>query len=270
MKGYGSAGAGGGSVVAPPASKRRWKGQAAAVLALVVFSLLVPLAFLLGLHNRFPSGYRYTNRPLPGGTTKIDRRRSIEGEKRRIKWKRRKKKKRRRKKKTSFPRAILARAPSPPAVLARGRFFSRTRRQNVSPRREKDRGDMMLLKIWIEARFEILSCTAWYGRYIPVRQFTGTRTAHYRMVPSKIDRRRSIEGDRRKREEEEEEEKKKKKKKKRRRRNKTSTVVARAPSLAPRRRPRVARALSPSALAGDFSLARGDGTSPRVGRKIEG
>ncbi|RWW22816.1 hypothetical protein GW17_00012960 [Ensete ventricosum] len=225
MKGYGSAGAGGGSVVAPPASKRRWKGQAAAVLALVVFSLLVPLAFLLGLHNRFPSGYRYTNRPLPGGTTKIDRRRSIEGEKRRIKWKRRKKKKRRRKKKTSFPRAILARAPSPPAVLARGRFFSRTRRQNVSPRREKDRGDMMLLKIWIEARFEILSCTAWYGRYIPVRQFTG------------------------------------KKKKKKRRRNRTSTVVAHGS---------VARALLPSAPAGDFSLARGDGTSPRVGRKIEG
>ncbi|RWW78244.1 hypothetical protein BHE74_00013555 [Ensete ventricosum] len=64
--------------------------------------------------------------------------------------------------------------------------------------------------------------------------------------------------------------KKKKKKKKKKRRNRTSTVVARAPSLAPRRRPRVARALSPSALAGDFSLARGDGTSPRVGRKIEG
>ncbi|KAJ8467466.1 hypothetical protein OPV22_030018 [Ensete ventricosum] len=62
MKGYGSAGAGGGSVVAPPASKRRWKGQAAAVLALVVFSLLVPLAFLLGLHNRFPSGYLVDDR----------------------------------------------------------------------------------------------------------------------------------------------------------------------------------------------------------------
>ncbi|CAL9037838.1 unnamed protein product [Musa banksii] len=62
MKGYGSAGAGGGSVVAQPASKRRWKGQAAAVLALVVFSLLVPLAFLLGLHNRFPSGYLVDDR----------------------------------------------------------------------------------------------------------------------------------------------------------------------------------------------------------------
>lgn len=37
-------------------SKRRWKGLAVAVLALVFFSLLVPLAFLLGFQNRFPSG----------------------------------------------------------------------------------------------------------------------------------------------------------------------------------------------------------------------
>lgn len=37
-------------------AKRRWKWFVAAVLALVFFSLLVPLAFLLGLHNRFPSG----------------------------------------------------------------------------------------------------------------------------------------------------------------------------------------------------------------------
>lgn len=43
---------------APPA-RRRWKGPAVAVLALVVvvvFSLLVPLAFLLGIHSHFPSG----------------------------------------------------------------------------------------------------------------------------------------------------------------------------------------------------------------------
>lgn len=53
MKGYGS---GGVSSAAQQAAKRRWKGQAAAVFALFVFSLLVPLAFLLGLHNRFPSG----------------------------------------------------------------------------------------------------------------------------------------------------------------------------------------------------------------------
>ncbi|RRT50658.1 hypothetical protein B296_00051589, partial [Ensete ventricosum] len=62
----------------------------------------------------------YADRPLLGGTAKIDRRRSIEGEKE-------KKKRRRRKKRihTSFPRA----------VLARGRFFSHTRRWNgTSPR----------------------------------------------------------------------------------------------------------------------------------------
>ncbi|RWV98415.1 hypothetical protein GW17_00038742, partial [Ensete ventricosum] len=54
------------------------------------------------------------------GTAKIDHRQSIEGEKG--------KKKRRRRKKT-FPRAVLARAPSlpagrPRAVLACGGFFS--------------------------------------------------------------------------------------------------------------------------------------------------
>ncbi|XP_042379603.1 probable galacturonosyltransferase 7 isoform X1 [Zingiber officinale] len=54
MKGYG---AGGLSAAAQQAAKRRWKGQPAAVFALVFFSLLVPLVFLLGLHNRFPSGY---------------------------------------------------------------------------------------------------------------------------------------------------------------------------------------------------------------------
>ncbi|RZR89019.1 hypothetical protein BHM03_00016685, partial [Ensete ventricosum] len=62
----------------------------------------------------------YADCPLLGGTAKIDRRRSIEGEKE-------KKKRRRRKKRihTSFPRA----------VLARGRFFSHTKRRNgTSPR----------------------------------------------------------------------------------------------------------------------------------------
>lgn len=49
MKGYVT-------LTAPPA-KRRWKGVAVAVvLALVVFSMLVTLAFLLGLHNRLPYG----------------------------------------------------------------------------------------------------------------------------------------------------------------------------------------------------------------------
>ncbi|RWW51264.1 hypothetical protein BHE74_00042405 [Ensete ventricosum] len=44
-------------------------------------------------------------------------------------------------------RPRVARVPSPPtgrprAVAARGRFFSHARRWNVSPRREKDRGDV--------------------------------------------------------------------------------------------------------------------------------
>ncbi|RWW21989.1 hypothetical protein GW17_00013834 [Ensete ventricosum] len=41
-------------------------------------------------------------------------------------------------------------------------------------------------------RFEISTCTARYGRYIPVRQVAGTRTVRYWAVPPKIDRRRSI------------------------------------------------------------------------------
>ncbi|XP_020268544.1 probable galacturonosyltransferase 7 isoform X2 [Asparagus officinalis] len=44
-------------------SKRRWRGNAIIVPALVFFSLLLPLAFLLGLPNRFPSGYFVDDRP---------------------------------------------------------------------------------------------------------------------------------------------------------------------------------------------------------------
>ncbi|RWW41026.1 hypothetical protein BHE74_00053501 [Ensete ventricosum] len=121
--------------------------------------------------------------------------------------------------------------------------------------------------------FEISSCTVHYGRYIPVRQFTVTWTARYgryrqkSAIGSRLREKSTIGGrlkeigDRRKREEEEEE-------KKKRRRNRTSTVAT-LRSPAPSRRPRVARALSHPTLAGDFSPARGDGTSPRTGRKIE-
>ncbi|WOL04558.1 putative galacturonosyltransferase 7 isoform X1 [Canna indica] len=45
------------TISTPTLAKRRWRAPAAAVLVLVLFSLLAPLAFLLGLHNRFPSGY---------------------------------------------------------------------------------------------------------------------------------------------------------------------------------------------------------------------
>ncbi|RWW31454.1 hypothetical protein GW17_00003913 [Ensete ventricosum] len=44
----------------------------------------------------------------------------------------------------------------------------------------------------LATRFAISTCTARYGRYIPVRQVTDTWTARYRAVPSKIDCRRSI------------------------------------------------------------------------------
>ena len=47
MKGVGS------SYTLPP--KRRWRGPVIAVLGLVLLSMLVPLVFLLGLHNGFHS-----------------------------------------------------------------------------------------------------------------------------------------------------------------------------------------------------------------------
>ncbi|RZS15314.1 hypothetical protein BHM03_00047132, partial [Ensete ventricosum] len=82
-------------------------------------------------------------------------------------------------------------------------------------------------------RFIILTCTARYGRYIPVRQVTSTRTAHYWAVLSKIDRRQPIEEeiDCRQSIEEEKGKKKRKRKKKKRRRKNTS------PARRPRPRP---------------------------------
>ncbi|RZS15705.1 hypothetical protein BHM03_00047571, partial [Ensete ventricosum] len=131
--------------------------------------------------------------------------------------------------------------------------------------------------------------TARYGRYIPVRQVAGTRTARYWAVPPKIDRRRSIsivggrlkgEIDRRRliegeidhwrsieREKGRKKKKRKKKKKKEKKRKITyrpRAVLARVPSpLASCRRPRVANASVPSPPAG-----RGRSFS-RAGRKIE-
>ncbi|RWW30916.1 hypothetical protein GW17_00004491, partial [Ensete ventricosum] len=69
-----------------------------------------------------PLGYRYTDRPLPGGTAKIDRRGrlreklTINGRLREQKERRRVKEDRRRRgeeeRSTSFPSAVLAYAPS--------------------------------------------------------------------------------------------------------------------------------------------------------------
>ncbi|RWV95957.1 hypothetical protein GW17_00041368 [Ensete ventricosum] len=99
------------------------------------------------------------------------------------------------------------------------------------------------------------------------------RTARYRVVLPKIDRRRSIEGeiDRRrsiegeKREEEEEEKKKKEEEEK----NKEVPPFTVPSSPARRRLLRVTHAPSPPSPVGAFSPARGDGTSPNVGRKIK-
>ncbi|PNX93403.1 putative galacturonosyltransferase 7-like protein, partial [Trifolium pratense] len=47
-------------------AKRRWRGFVIAVLGLVILSMLVPLVFLLGLHNGFHSpGYIYEQRNTP-------------------------------------------------------------------------------------------------------------------------------------------------------------------------------------------------------------
>ncbi|RZR78836.1 hypothetical protein BHM03_00004385, partial [Ensete ventricosum] len=71
------------------------------------------------------------DRPLPGGTAKIDRRRSIEEEK--GKRKKKKKRKRRKKKKKNLARVLSLPTGRPCVLAARGRLFS--------PRWERDRGD---------------------------------------------------------------------------------------------------------------------------------
>ncbi|RRT65321.1 hypothetical protein B296_00030780 [Ensete ventricosum] len=73
--------------------------------------------------------------------------------------------------------------------------------------------------VWV-ARFAISICTTRYGRYIPVRQVTSTRTARYWSVPQKIDRRRPIEGEIDHRQSIEGEKGKKKKKRERRKKKK--------------------------------------------------
>lgn len=52
------------SYTLPPA-KRRWRGLVIAVLGLVLLSMLVPLVFLLGLHNGFHSTSGGNIIPLP-------------------------------------------------------------------------------------------------------------------------------------------------------------------------------------------------------------
>ncbi|RRT78384.1 hypothetical protein B296_00024621 [Ensete ventricosum] len=87
-----------------------------------------------------PPGYRYTDHPLSSGTTKIDRRRSLEGEKGKKKKRKRGKKKEDEKKKEYLapssptcrrrPHLRVAHEPSPPSLAI------------FLPRGEKDRGDV--------------------------------------------------------------------------------------------------------------------------------
>ncbi|RWV79300.1 hypothetical protein GW17_00059585, partial [Ensete ventricosum] len=107
----------------------------------------------------------------------------------------------------------------------------------------------------MEPRSAISTFTARYVRYISVRQVVGTRTARYRAVPSKIDRRQSIER-----------EKGKKKRKKKKKKGKRIPIArARSSPVRYRRLRAIAARGSPaptsryrSWVAGAFTPARGE------------
>ncbi|RRT59672.1 hypothetical protein B296_00045647 [Ensete ventricosum] len=91
---------------------------------------------------------------------------------------------------SSLSSASFFRLPS--RTFSYFRFFLAVAEGNVS---SMYHGSPLLLSFLGQLtirRFAISTCTARYGRYIPVRQVTSTRTARYWTVPSKIDRRRSI------------------------------------------------------------------------------
>ncbi|KAH9737174.1 putative galacturonosyltransferase 7 [Citrus sinensis] len=69
MKGGG--GGGGGGAVSVTTGKRRWRSLVIGVLFLVILSMLVPLAFLLGLHNGFHSPNPNPNGYVPVHKTSI-------------------------------------------------------------------------------------------------------------------------------------------------------------------------------------------------------
>ncbi|RWV99982.1 hypothetical protein GW17_00037080 [Ensete ventricosum] len=154
-------------------------------------------------------------------------------------------------------------------------------------------------------RFYLPSGKAHTARYIPIRKLTGTRTSRYRAVPlkstvselipyqglqfrsvppgtggtyrsaklplpggiAKINRWRSIEGDKGKKKKKKKKKKKRKRKKKKKRERRKKYLASSSPAR--RRRPRVSHEVSPPSLAGDFSPTRGDGMSPHARRKIE-
>ncbi|RWW35704.1 hypothetical protein BHE74_00059327, partial [Ensete ventricosum] len=87
-----------------------------------------------------PPSYRYADRPLPGGTAKIDRWRSIstvDGRLREKKGRRRRGKEERRR----IPRAVLACTPLPPVGGPRAVLALTPSPLAGRPRGEKDRGD---------------------------------------------------------------------------------------------------------------------------------
>ncbi|KAH9737175.1 putative galacturonosyltransferase 7 [Citrus sinensis] len=70
-KSTGGGGGGGGGAVSVTTGKRRWRSLVIGVLFLVILSMLVPLAFLLGLHNGFHSPNPNPNGYVPVHKTSI-------------------------------------------------------------------------------------------------------------------------------------------------------------------------------------------------------
>ncbi|RRT42744.1 hypothetical protein B296_00056890, partial [Ensete ventricosum] len=114
---------------------------------------------------------------------------------------------------------------------------------------------VLICQCVILARFSMPICTARYGRYVPIRQVTGTRTVRYRAVSPKIDRQRSIEGeiDRHRSIEGEKGKKKKKRKRRKKRRRRKNTLCRPCPTA---HHPLVAHESSPPSLA--IFLLRGE------------
>ncbi|RRT47780.1 hypothetical protein B296_00031604, partial [Ensete ventricosum] len=65
-------------------------------------------------------------------------------------------------------------------------FLGRGQGHELLQRQERDHVVSFIL---MEPKFEILSCTARYGRYISIRQFADTWTARYRTILPNIDHR---------------------------------------------------------------------------------
>ncbi|RZR75290.1 hypothetical protein BHM03_00054006 [Ensete ventricosum] len=183
------------------------------------------------------TGYRYADRPLPGGTVETGVSPQEQGD-------------------TSSPCAGRGNASS---------SSERTRRCLFSPYKNKASPCSLAASFSREMKFHsmfaILTCTARYGRYILIRQVAGTRTASYQAIISavgglfreKSSRLREKKGRRRRRGRGKEE---------KRRGEEESVILARTPSP-----PSPAHHRRASALARFFSRAWRKNFS-RAGRKI--